>query len=128
MTLTEEYLLLQKLTELSADKARFGALPKPAEKVPAENPACGDSLNLYILLDKAENKILKVHYDGEGCALSRAAAALLTKHLEGKSLSEAKTITPGTLYDLIGVQIAPARANCALLPYGALESYLKNYV
>lgn len=101
-----------------------------------ENPACGDSLKLDILLDK-EGKIEKVLFDGTGCAISMASASMMTEFLEGKRPEEAKEQIEGflkimrgekkleelegfgELMSLKGIVRLPIRVKCATLAWHA---------
>jgi nitrogen fixation protein NifU and related proteins len=90
--------------------------------VHADNPVCGDELMLYI---KKENDILKeATFTGVCCALSTASASIFTDYLRGKKIVELKSLSPGDLYDLFGITVAPSRSNCVLLVYRALENWL----
>lgn len=51
----------------------------------AYNPMCGDKYNLY--LGEKTN-----HFDGFGCAVSKASTSLLLRNIEGKSTTEAKEL------------------------------------
>ena len=51
----------------------------------AENVSCGDSGELFILLDD-NNKVIRVSFQGEGCAISQAGMAMLTEYIINKSI------------------------------------------
>lgn len=91
-----------------------------------DNPSCGDSGKLYILLDK-NNIIIESSFVGEGCAISQAGLSMMTNYLKGKNIQEIKTTTPGAIYTMLGINISPARVLCALLCYNALQNIIKNY-
>jgi len=91
----------------------------------ASNPSCGDTLTLYIKFNGDE--VTHASFTGEGCAISQAASSMLTDHLKGMSLDKLKLITPGDLYNMLGVTISPGRVNCALLAYNALSKGIKEY-
>lgn len=102
------------------------------------NPGCGDELTLYLRLD--EGQLLSVAFVGEGCAISQAAASLMTEAVNGATTETAASLvndfkemmrgaapTPG-LGDarvLQGVAKLPARVKCAALPWVTLELALK---
>jgi len=90
------------------------------------NPTCGDKIVLYIKLNE-KYVVEKATFDGDGCAISVAAASMLTEYIEGKTIQDLKLITPGDIYGMLGVQIGPARVNCALLAYKALSDSLEKY-
>ncbi len=91
------------------------------------NPLCGDKLELSLLIeqDNAGNSIIKnLAFDGSGCAISQAAMSMLSEELYGKNLSNAETITPETIYEMLGVPLSTARVKCALLSYSLLKKAL----
>lgn len=87
------------------------------------NPMCGDELTLF--LDTKNKMIVGVMFENVGCAISTASASLVTEYLKGKSLTEAKLMTPGDVYTLLTFEITPSRTDCALLVYKALQESLK---
>ncbi len=105
------------------------------------NPLCGDEVEVFVLLD---GELLKeVRFDGVGCAISLAAASMMTEILEGKSKEEVRQIgdlfkammhgedvtLPDEMEDLEslkGVANFPLRVKCAMLPWSTLEHGLAN--
>src|ERR1700694_3830505 len=54
------------------------------------NPLCGDQLTVYLQL---ENDAVKdISFEGSGCAISKAAASMMTQAVKGKSKQEAETL------------------------------------
>lgn len=87
------------------------------------NPSCGDTGDMYFLL---EGEIIKdIKLKKEGCAISQAGLVMLTEKVMGMEVSSLKSIVPGDIYNMLGVSISPSRAGCALLCYNALEDFLK---
>ena len=102
------------------------------------NPLCGDKLRLYLKLE--ENRVTDASFEGSGCAISTAAASLMTENLKGKTREEAlklldtfhellTTDTPvrrdlGKLVVFCGVRDYPARVKCATLAWHTLRSAL----
>ncbi len=99
-----------------------------------KNPACGDIITLYLLI---ENDIIKdIGYQIEGCSISLASASMMSELVKNKSTTESKVIANNfsqmlldEKYDaekleeaaaLIGIKDTPARIKCATLPYQAL--------
>ena len=54
------------------------------------NPLCGDHLWVYILVN--DNEIKDISFQGNGCAISKASASMMTMALKGKNLAEADKI------------------------------------
>ncbi len=89
-------------------------------KIQAKNVNCGDDVVVYIKLGKDE-KIEKTSFNGYGCAISTAASSMLTEKIKGLTIDELKMISPGDIYNMLGIKISPNRVNCALLSYKAIN-------
>lgn len=90
------------------------------------NPTCGDELELFVKFDD-DGKVTHATFLGSGCAISQAAASMLTDTLNGMSISDLKLLAPGDIYSMLGIHVSPGRANCALLAYRALSEGLKHH-
>ena len=106
-----------------------------------ENPSCGDSVKLELILGE-DGRIAKVGFDGYGCAISTASASLMTERITGRTPSEAQELTAvflrvlrgeepperleewGDLAVLGGVVQFPLRVKCATLAWHALRNAL----
>ena len=54
------------------------------------NPLCGDQLTVYLEL---EDEVVKdISFEGSGCAISKAAASMMTQSLKGKSKQDAESL------------------------------------
>ncbi|HLY44875.1 MAG TPA: SUF system NifU family Fe-S cluster assembly protein [Stellaceae bacterium] len=124
----------------------FHALEHPTHLARGHNPLCGDRVTVYLAIEG--DRIADVSFEGRGCAISTAAASLMTEVLKGKTLAEAQalfaqfhaTVTgappedvPEALREdaerlepLTGVKAYPARVKCATLPWHAFEAALKS--
>lgn len=100
------------------------ACPDATRVVRAANPSCGDTLTLFLVL--AGGHIVRASFTGEGCAVSQAAASLLTEAIRGMEVCTAVAFTEHDLYELLGVEVGEARKQCALLAWGALKDALRN--
>jgi nitrogen fixation protein NifU and related proteins len=123
----------------------FRAIEHPTHTAKGHNPLCGDRVTVYLSLEG--DRIADVSFEGRGCAISTAAASLMTEVLKGKSLADARALfarfhgevtggEPGELPEalaedaerlepLTGVKTFPARIKCATLPWHAFEAALK---
>ncbi len=103
------------------------------------NPLCGDELEVFVQLD--QGRLSDVAFQGQGCAISRASASMMTTKTKGRTGEEAKDLAkavrgmllgpeaepPAALGDLAalsGVRKFPARIKCAMLPWHTLEAAL----
>lgn len=53
------------------------------------NPLCGDHLWVYMNIN-SQKEIEDISFQGEGCAICKASASLMTTTIKGKNLSSAK--------------------------------------
>ncbi|HEV2107466.1 MAG TPA: SUF system NifU family Fe-S cluster assembly protein [Thermomicrobiales bacterium] len=84
------------------------------------NPLCGDEIVLDLRVK--DGVISEVAFEGRGCAISQAAASILTEMVEGRPLDEVKAITKDDVLEELGVPISPARMKCALLGLKCLKA------
>ncbi len=107
------------------------------------NPLCGDKMILYLKLSD-ENLIEDVSFVGEGCAISKASASMMTTAVKGKTIEEANMLFEqfhdmstgklnvdqdshklGKLAIFSGVKDLPARVKCATLSWHTLHAALE---
>ena len=77
-----------------------GELPPPAVTVQVENPACGDILRLWALLQG--DCFGQVTFKARGCSASIAAGSAATVWLQGRRVAEAARIDPADVEGLLG--------------------------
>jgi len=124
----------------------FRKIEHPTHLAHGHNPLCGDRVTVYLSLDG--DRIADVAFQGRGCAISTAAASLMTEILQGKTVEEARALfaqfrarvtgaEPAALPEplaeeaerlepLTGVKAYPARVKCATLSWHALEAAHKS--
>lgn len=100
-----------------------GVLPDADTVQKGNNPSCGDQMTLYIKYDG--DTVKDVRFDGIGCAVSQAAASLLTEKIKGMSRVNMEKLTDGDMYDLLKVEIHGSREKCALLALNTLREALR---
>jgi len=98
----------------------FGHLEEPSLVIQDRNPLCGDEIVLELRID--DGTITDVAFTGHGCAISRAAASMMSDDIIGKSLEELRGWKKEDITDLLGIEVGPVRIKCALLPLKALKS------
>lgn len=120
----------------------FRKVEDATRAVEGYNPLCGDQLTLYVKL--VGGVIEDIGFHGEGCAISKASASLMTEALKGKTQEEAlalfgrvhslltdgpkgevKPEDVGKLAALSGVWEFPMRVKCATLAWHTLRSALE---
>lgn len=119
----DDVLYRDEILDHYHSSAYRGRIEAPDFAAELDNPLCGDHIRLELKLDDA-GKIDQVRFDGDGCAISQAAASLLAEHLEGKPAAEARALTPPEAVKLLGIPLSPARLKCGLLAWKALQKAL----
>lgn len=89
-----------------------------------DNAVCGDSVEYFLAFD-ASGKTREVTWQGQGCALSQAAASLLSEQLVGKTREELAQVSDGDILKIVGEQLNPSRKKCATLCILALQNTLR---
>jgi nitrogen fixation NifU-like protein len=133
-------LYQQVILDHNRNPRNFRELPAATRRVEGYNPLCGDNNTVFIALDGDE--IRDVSFTGNGCAISKASASVMTSTVKGKRTDEAhrmfdifhKLVTGenaglseaelGRLAAFSGVSEFPARVKCATLPWHTLNSAL----
>jgi nitrogen fixation NifU-like protein len=103
----------------------YGSLDLPDISNEQFNPLCGDRIRIELRLDQA--KVVAARFKGDGCAISKAAASLLTELILGADLTQLADFSDTRLISALESNIQPARLQCALLPLQALREGLSNY-
>ncbi len=86
------------------------------------NPLCGDEVRIDLRV--SGDLVEAVRFSGRGCAISMAAASVLTEMVEGRTLAEVKAIGRDDLLAEIEAPIGPARMKCATLGLKVLKAGL----
>ncbi len=107
------------------------------------NPLCGDHLTIYVNL--TDDSVREIAFEGSGCAISKAAASMMTQAVKGKSREEIENLFKefhsmvtgeldeeteenhlGNLKIFAGVREFPVRVKCATLPWHTMHAALHN--
>ena len=119
----------------------FGELENPTSFANGFNPLCGDEINVY--LELVDDQIVDISFNGDGCAISKSSASMLTDGVKGKNVSDTIQIFEsfrqmltrkpgedfsseilGDLEILSGVSQFPARIKCATLAWHTFHTAL----
>lgn len=103
----------------------YGSLDAPDIRNEQFNPLCGDRIRLELKFE--HSKVNEVRFKGDACAISTAAASLLTELILGEDIEQLAGLSDEHLIAALESEIQPARLQCALLPLQALREGLKNY-
>lgn len=134
-------LYQQLIIDHGRSPRNFGKLDDANHIKEGYNPLCGDQLTVYI--KEKDGLIEAVMFEGDGCAISKASASMMTDALKGKTVAEAENMfsgfhqlvtqsgdpaalkaSLGKLVVLSGVAEYPARVKCATLAWHTMDAAL----
>lgn len=90
------------------------------------NSSCGDDITAYIKF--AGEKIKKIMFTGQGCAISQAGISILSEELIGKSKTEALAYDFEDIRKIYGITISERRYKCAILGLHAIQAAIKKAI
>ena len=96
-----------------------GVLPAATAVISAENPVCGDILELSARMDGG--RITEARFRTRGCVTAVACSSVLTELLLGKTPAEARAITPEQLAEILG-GLSPTTFHAAQLARDATRA------
>lgn len=136
-------LYQQVILDHNKKPRNFRKLEQANHSAEGYNPLCGDHLTIYI--DLEDNSVKEIAFEGSGCAISKAAASMMTQAVKGKSRQQAEELFSefhsmvtgeldeendenklGNLRIFAGVREFPVRVKCATLPWHTLHAALNN--
>jgi nitrogen fixation NifU-like protein len=110
----EEQLYREQILEHYKRPQNFGELEAADLEFEDTNPFCGDELKVQLKLGD-DGRVEDLAFSGKGCAISQAAASLLSEEIKGQSTEELLHLDRQFVLDLLGIDISATRMKCALL-------------
>ena len=96
-----------------------GHLEHPTAQADGVNPLCGDELHVELMVE--DGVVTDVRYHGRGCAISQAAASMLSDQIKGRPVAEVQALGKDDVLEELGIPLTPIRLKCALLSVGVLK-------
>lgn len=116
----------------------FRRLEDATNHAEGRNPLCGDQFDVWLRLEG--DLIADAAFLGQGCAISKASASMMTQAVKGKTVAEARSLferfhevvtgeakegLPAKLEVFRGVSAFPIRVKCATLSWHAMKRALE---
>jgi nitrogen fixation NifU-like protein len=137
-------LYQEVIVDHSMHPHNYHAMADATRQAEGYNPLCGDQVTIYLKLEG--DKIRDISFLGNGCAISKSSASVMTEVLKDKTLPEAQALFEtfhhlvtrdkdkdlpvdeaalGKLAAFSGVSEFPTRVKCAILAWHTLRSALE---
>lgn len=134
-------LYQQVILDHNRNPRNFHEMPDATRRVEGYNPLCGDHYTIFVRVDG--DTIRDVSFIGNGCAISKASASVMSSTVKGKSKAEAESLFEtfhrlvtgdvsglsaadlGRLAAFSGVSEFPARVKCATLAWHTLRNAIE---
>ena len=140
MSISDE-LYQQVILDYNKQPRNFRRIENPTHMARGLNPLCGDDYTVYLVVD-GDGTIQDASFEGQGCAISKASASMMTVALKGQKEERARALFQdfhelvtgkkppeacdlGKLSVFSGVWRYPARVKCAALCWHAMKSALE---
>ena len=136
-------LYQQVILDHNKKPRNFRKLESANHSAEGYNPLCGDQLTVYLQLE--QETVKDISFEGSGCAISKAAASMMTQAVKGKTKHEAQELFAdfhgmltseldeenaadrlGNLGIFAGVREFPVRVKCATLCWHTMHAALNN--
>jgi nitrogen fixation protein NifU and related proteins len=104
----------------------FGILDHADRESEAYNATCGDKIRIQIILTGTgkNSRVEEVRFSGVGCAISQAAASMLTEKIKNMKTADIAELKPADIMTMLGTSLTPSRVKCATLPLEVLKKAL----
>ena len=141
MTSELRELYQQVILDHNRKPRNFRRLAQPTRRAEGHNPLCGDHVSVEVKVE--DGTIRDIAFQGSGCAISQAAASMMTGSLQGQTVAAAETLfgrfhrmlteggpepegtdALGKLAVFAGVREFPSRIKCATLPWHTAHAAL----
>ncbi|OGG01388.1 hypothetical protein A2Z33_02485 [Candidatus Gottesmanbacteria bacterium RBG_16_52_11] len=101
----------------------FGTLDGHNAAAEEFNATCGDRIRMEIRISGTGEgaTVSDIRFSGVGCAISQAAASMLTERAKGMKVRELLTLKGNYMLDMLDTRLTPSRVKCATLPLEVIQ-------
>jgi nitrogen fixation NifU-like protein len=101
-----------------------GTLDQADAEAEVSNPACGDTMRLYLRIH--DGRIVEAKFQTQGCPPAIAAGSITTELLIGRTLEEAGELKRDEVKDALG-GLPPQKMHSSVLTEDAIKAALADY-
>jgi nitrogen fixation NifU-like protein len=102
----------------------MGEMDHPDGVGEATNPACGDTMRLFIKVEG--NRISEARFLTFGCAAAIASSSMTTQMIQGKTVEEILMISKEMVSEALG-GLPPTKIHCSVLAEDAIQAAVADY-
>jgi nitrogen fixation NifU-like protein len=102
----------------------LGEMESPDGVGEAINPACGDTMRLFIKVEA--DQIIDAKFLTCGCGAAIASSSITTVMVKGKTIEEALTISNKAVAEALG-GLPPTKIHCSILAEKAIKAAVLDY-
>lgn len=102
----------------------MGKIKNPTHFVKYKSGFCGDTIELYVLVEN--DVVVDVKYHVFGCYAIISAASILSEWAIGKAVDEVKSVKLQDVVTLMGGDVDPEKYNCVSVAVKAFTTFIDN--
>jgi nitrogen fixation protein NifU and related proteins len=106
------------------DPRNMGEMENPDGVGEAQNPACGDTMRLFIKVDT--DRIIDATFLTFGCGAAIASSSITTEMIKGKTIEEVLMISDQVIAEALG-GLPPTKVHCSILAEKAIHAAVLDY-
>jgi nitrogen fixation NifU-like protein len=107
-----------------AHPRNVGVIENADAEALVSNPACGDTMHLYLRID--HDRIVEAKFKTMGCPAAIAASSITTEMLIGRTVEESLLLTRDEVSTALG-GLSPQKVHCSVLSEDAIKAAINNY-
>lgn len=101
-----------------------GVIENAEAEAEVSNPACGDTMHLYLRIE--DNCIVDAKFTIQGCPAAIAAGSMTTEMLHGRTLEESLMLKRDEVNEALG-GLPPQKVHSSVLTEDAIKATIANY-
>jgi len=102
----------------------MGEMGDPDGVGEAQNPACGDTMRLFIKVET--DRIIDAKFLTFGCGAAIASSSITTEIIKGKTIEEVLMISDQVIAEALG-GLPPTKVHCSILAEKAIHAAVLDY-
>jgi nitrogen fixation NifU-like protein len=102
----------------------MGEMENPDGVGESQNPVCGDTMRLFIKVERGQ--IIDAKFLTFGCGVAIASSSITTEMIKGKTIEEVLMISDQAIAEALG-GLPPTKVHCSILAEKAINAAVLDY-